>query len=115
MKEKQYALITGEPLTKFEEAILRMLKEVSESGYDPRAMVAVFMGDGDAVMTYYHETTMTDLMLAKGFIDLDIQNDNIVGNLPWYIEAAAREGLIESLEDDDDEWDTDNEEDIEDG
>ena len=112
MKAKQYTLITGEPLTKFEEAVLRMLHEVSECGYEPRAMVSVFMGDGDAVMTYYHETTMTDLMLAKGFIDLDIQNDNIAGNLAYYLDLAEKEGLIG---DDEFDWDGDNEEDIEDG
>lgn len=108
---KQYTLITGEPLTKFEGAVLRMLHEVAECGYEPRAMVTVFMGDGDAVMTYYHETTMTDLMIAKGFIDLDIQNDNVLGNLPWFLEQAQKDGLIELIDDDDyDEWEEDEEE-----
>ena len=27
-------------------------------------------------------------------LDLDIQNDNILGNLPHYVEQAAREGLL---------------------
>ena len=92
---KQYALITGEPLTEFEESVLKMLHDVAETGLTPKAMVGAILTDSDEVVTYYHNATMQDMMLAKCFIDLDIQNDNILGNLPWLVEQAEKEGLIE--------------------
>ena len=112
---KQYALITGEPLTEFEESVLRMLNDVAATGYTPKAMVGAILSDSGEVMTFYHNAEMTDMMVAKGFLELDIINDNVLGNLPWFLEQAKKDGLIEFVEDDDDEWDTDNEEDIEDG
>ena len=91
---KTYALITGEPLTDFEESVLKMLQTVGENG-TPRAMVGAVLMDSDEVVTFYHNATMQDMMVAKGFIDLDIQNDNTLGNLPWYIEQAEKEGLLD--------------------
>jgi hypothetical protein len=90
---KTYALITGEPLTEFEESVLRMLHTVAANG-TPRAMAGAVMLDSDEVVTFYHNATMQDMMVAKGFLDLDIQNDNTLGNLPWYIEQAEKEGLL---------------------
>lgn len=90
---KTYALITGEPLTDFEESVLKMLQTVAEQG-TPRAMVGAVLMDSDEVVTFYHRATMQDMMVAKGFIDLDIQNDNILGNLPWYVQRAETEGLL---------------------
>ena len=91
---KQYALITGEPLTEFEESVLRMLNDVAATGYTPKSMVGAILSDSDEVMTFYHNATMQDMMIAKGFIDLDIQNDNILGNLPFYLEQAEKDGLL---------------------
>lgn len=110
---KQYALITGEPLTEFEESVLRMLNDVAATGYTPKAMVGAILSDSGEVMTFYHNAEMTDMMVAKGFLELDIINDNVLGNLPWFLEQAKKDGLIEYVEDEDYEWD--NEEDIEDG
>ena len=110
---KQYALITGEPLTEFEESVLRMLNDVAATGYTPKAMVGAILSDSGEVMTFYHNAEMTDMMVAKGFLELDIINDNVLGNLPWFLEQAKKDGLIEFVEDEDYEWD--NEEDIEDG
>ena len=92
---KQYALITGEPLTDFEQSVLRMLHDVAESGYTPTAMVGAILTDSGEVMTYYHNATMQDMMVAKGFLELDIQNDNILGNLPFYLEQAGKAGLLD--------------------
>jgi hypothetical protein len=91
---KAYALITGEPLTDFEQSILKMLHTVAETG-TPRAMVGAILMDGDEVVTCYHQATMQDMMVAKGFIDLDIQNDNILSNLPWYTKQMWKEGLLD--------------------
>lgn len=106
---RQYALITGEPLTDFEQSVLRMLHDVAESGYTPTAMVGAILTDSGEVMTYYHNATMQDMMVAKGFLELDIQNDNILGNLPFYLEQAQKEGLIEMYGDE--EYDEEEEED----
>lgn len=98
---KQYALITGEPLTEFEESVLRMLHDVAETGYNPKAMVGAILSDSDEVMTFYHNATMQDMMVAKGFLELDIVNDNVLGNLPWFLEQAQKDGLIEMYGDED--------------
>jgi hypothetical protein len=95
---KQYALITGEPLTEFEESVLRMLQTVAENG-TPRAMAGAVILDSDEVVTFYHNATMQDMMVAKGYLELDIQTDNILGNLPWFVEQARREGLLGDEED----------------
>ena len=98
---KNYALITGEPLTDFEQSVLKMLHDVAETGYTPKAMVGAILSDSDEVMTFYHNATMQDMMVAKGFLELDIQNDNILGNLPFYLEQAQKDGLIEMYGDED--------------
>ena len=98
---KQYALITGEPLTDFEESVLRMLNDVAATGYTPKAMVGAILSDTEEVMTFYHNATMSDMMVCKGFLELDIMNDNILGNLPYYLEMAEKEGLIELYGDED--------------
>lgn len=108
---KRYQLISTEPLTEFEESVLKMLQDVADSGYVPKAMVGAILSDSGEVMTYYHNATMQDMTVCKGFIDLDIQNDNILGNLPFYLEQAEKAGLIGYEEDAEEDW----EEDIEDG
>jgi hypothetical protein len=102
---KQYALISGAPLTEFEDAVLKMLQQTAETDLVPRAMVCAILTDGGEIVTYYHKATMQDMMVAKGFIDLDIQNDNILGNLPWYLEQAEKDGLIEYDDEEEDEED----------
>lgn len=109
---KQYALITGEPLTDFEQSVLRMLHDVAESGYTPTATVGAILTDSGEVMTYYHNATMQDMMVAKGFLELDIINDNVLGNLPWFLEQAQKDGLIEMYGDEDDEEDWEEEDDV---
>ena len=113
MKAKQYTLITGEPLTEFEEAVLRMLHDVSATGYKPKAMAGAVIADSGEVMTFYHNAEMTDMMIAKGFLELDIINDNVLGNLPWFLEQAKKDGLIEYYDEDEDEedWEAEEEDD----
>ena len=96
---KNYALITGEPLNDFEQSVLKMLHDVAETGYTPKAMVGAILSDSDEVMTFYHNATMQDMMVAKGFLELDIVNDNVLGNLPWFLEQAQKDGLIEMYDD----------------
>lgn len=91
---KQYALVTGEPLTEFEEFVLRFLQDMAELNGTPKAVVGAVVTDADEVVTYYHKATMQDMMVAKSYLELDIQTDNILGNLPWFVEQARREGLL---------------------
>ena len=107
---KNYALITGEPLTDFEQSVLRMLHDVAETGYTPKAMVGAILSDSDEVMTFYHNATMQDMMVAKGFLELDIVNDNVLGNLPWFLEQAQKDGLIEFYDEDEEDWEEEDEE-----
>jgi hypothetical protein len=100
---KTYSLICNEPLSEFDNNILEMLNDFASSGVVPRAAIVVALTDSDEVATFYHKATMQDMMIAKGFIDLDIQNDNILGNLPHYIEQAAREGLLDDDYEEEDE------------
>ena len=109
---KQYALITGEPLTDFEEAVLRMLNDVAATGYTPKAMVGAILSDTEEVMTFYHNATMTDMMVAKCFLELDIVNDNVLGNLPWFLEQAKKDGLIELYDEDEEDWEEEEDEDV---
>lgn len=107
---KQYQLISTEPLTEFEQSVLKMLHDVAETGYTPKAMVGAILSDSDEVMTFYHNATMQDMMVAKGFLELDIANDNVLGNLPWFLEQAQKDGLIEMYGDEDD-WEEEYEDD----
>lgn len=106
---KNYALITGEPLTDFEQSVLRMLHDVAETGYTPKAMVGAILSDSEEVMTFYHNATMSDMMVAKGFLELDIVNDNVLGNLPWFLEQAKKDGLIEFYDEDEEDWEEEEE------
>lgn len=95
MAKRTYTLLCSEPLDEFDQSVLRLLETCADPGLRPRAAVFVVMTESEEVITGYHQASMQDMMVAKGFIDLDIQNDNILGNLPWYIEQAEQEGLIE--------------------
>lgn len=85
-KKRTYQLLCSEPLTDFDNQVLRMLQYLADRGFHPDGGVFVLLdAESDQVTTYYHNASMRDRILAKGFIDLDIQADNI---------AAAREGLV---------------------
>ena len=105
---KQYALITDEPLTPFEDAVLRMLHDVAETGYTPRSMMCVVLPEHGDAITYYHNATLEDMMLAKSYLELDMVHDTILANLPYYVERAEKEGLIE-FDDDRPEWEEEEE------
>lgn len=95
---KDFQLLSTEPLTDFEESVLRMLRDLGGMEYMPRAMVSVILTDSEEVLTFYHRAGMQDMLLAKGYIELDIINDNILGNLPYYVEQAEKEGLVGEYE-----------------
>lgn len=85
-KKRAYQLLCSEPLTDFDNQVLRMLQYLADRGFHPDGGVFVLLdAESDQVTTYYHNASTRDRILAKGFIDLDIQADNI---------AAAQGGLV---------------------
>ena len=102
---KEYQILSNEPLTDFDQSVLKMLNGVAQTG-TPKAMAGAVIMEKGEVLTFYHNAEMQDMMVAKGFLELDIQNDNVLGNLPWFLEQAQKEGLIEGYPEDGDyaEW-----------
>lgn len=98
---KEYQLLVNEPLTDFDQSVLKMLNGIAQSG-TPKSMVGIVILEEGEVVSFYHNAEMQDMMVAKGFLELDIMNDNILGNLPYYLEQAEKEGLLDTEEDFDD-------------
>ena len=85
-RKRAYQLLCSEPLTDFDNQVLRMLQYLADRGFHPGGGVFVLLdAESDQVTTYYHNASIRDRILAKGCIDLDIQADNI---------AAAQGGLV---------------------
>ena len=80
MPKKKYSLLSTEPLTEFDNFLLRVLNEMTEHGVKPRAaLIAVLDEDGN-IGTFYHQANLSDMILMRGFIDLDIQTDYLTAN-----------------------------------
>ena len=80
MPKKEYSLLSTEPLTEFDDFLLRVLKEMTAHGVKPRAaLIAVLDEDGN-IGTFYHDANLSDMILMRGFIDLDIQTDYLAAN-----------------------------------
>lgn len=92
---KQYTLLSSESMTPFEDELVAMLTTLAESELEPRSAITVIITETGEVATHYYNATMQDMMVAKGFIDLDIQSDAILGNLPFYARQAQEEGLLD--------------------
>ena len=94
MPKKEYSLLSTEPLTEFDNFLLQVLNELTEHGVKPRAaMFAVLDEDGN-IGTFYHDASLSDLILMRGFIDLDIQTDYLAANSmePLEDEEDSEEG-----------------------
>ena len=103
MPKKEYSLLSTEPLTESDDFILRVLKEMTEHGATPRAaMFAVLDEDGN-IGTFYHQANMSDMILMRGFIDLDIHTDYLAANSMELPEDYDGEEEEEEDEDEDEE------------
>ena len=80
MPKKEYSLLSTEPLTEFDNFLLRVLKEMTEQGVKPRAALFAVLDDEGNIGTFYHQANLTDMILMRGFIDLDIQTDYLTAN-----------------------------------
>lgn len=80
MPKKEYSLLSTEPLTEFDNFMLRVLKEMTEHGVKPRAALFAVLDEDWNIGTFYHDANLSDMILMRGFIDLDIQADYLAAN-----------------------------------
>ena len=80
MPKKEYSLLSTEPLTEFDEFLLRVLKEMTEHGVKPSAALFAVLDEYGNIGTFYHDASLYDMILMRGFIDLDIQTDYLAAN-----------------------------------
>ena len=80
MPKKEYSLLSTEPLTEFDDFLLRVLKEMTEHDESPRAALIAVLDDAGNIGTFYHDANLSDMILMRGFIDLDIQTDYLAAN-----------------------------------
>ena len=80
MPKKEYSLLSTEPLTEFDNFLLRVLKEMTEHGVKPRAALFAVLDEDGNIGTFYHNANLYDMILMHGFIDLDIQTDYLAAN-----------------------------------
>ena len=92
MPKKQYSLLSTETLTAFDNDMLKAMHEIADSGFEPRAAVLIAVDNEGNVGTFYHNADLSDMILMKGFLDLDIQADNIAVRLPELLGEEEEEG-----------------------
>ena len=95
MPKKEYSLLSTEPLTEFDNFMLRALQDMAEHGGAPRAALVAVLDDEGNIGTFYHQANLSDMILMRGFIDLDIQTDYLAANsmeLPEEDEEDPEEG-----------------------
>lgn len=80
MPKKEYSLLSTEPLTEFDNFLLRVLKEMTEHGVTPRAALFAVLDEDGNIGTFYHQANLSDMILMRGYIDLDIQTDYLTAN-----------------------------------
>ena len=80
MPKKEYSLLSTEPLTEFDNFMLRVLQEMTEHGVKPKAALFAVLDEDGNIGTFYHQANLSDMILMRGFIDLDIQTDYLAAN-----------------------------------
>ena len=80
MPKKEYSLLSTEPLTEFDNFILRTVQDLSEHCGAPRAAIVAVLDDAGNIGTFYHQANLPDMILMRGFIDLDIHTDYLAAN-----------------------------------
>ena len=80
MPKKEYSLLSTEPLTEFDNFILRTVQDLSEHCGAPRAAIVAVLDNEGNIGTFYHQANLSDMILMRGFIDLDIQTDYLAAN-----------------------------------
>lgn len=86
MSKKEYSLLSTEPLTDFDNFLLQALREMDAHGGAPRAAVLAVLDEEGNIGTFYHQANLSDMILMRGFIDLDIHTDYLAANDPEILE-----------------------------
>ena len=86
MHKKEYSLLSTEQLTEFDNFMLRGLQEMADFGVTPRAALIAVLDDEGNIGTFYHQANLSDMILMRGFIDLDIHTDYLAANAPLALE-----------------------------
>ena len=60
--------------------MLRALQDMAEHGGAPRAALVAVLDDEGNIGTFYHQANLSDMILMRGFIDLDIHTDYLAAN-----------------------------------
>lgn len=53
---------------------------MAEHGGEPRAALVAVLDDEGNIGTFYHQANLSDMILMRGFIDLDIHTDYLAAN-----------------------------------
>ena len=80
MPKKEYSLLSTEPLTEFDNFMLQALQDMAEHGGAPRAALIAVLDDEGNIGTFYHQANLSDMILMRGFIDLDIHTDYLAAS-----------------------------------
>ena len=80
MPKKEYSLLSTEPLTEFDNFMRRALQDMAEHGGAPRAALIAVLDDEGNIGTFYHQANLSDMILMRVFIDLDIHTDYLAAN-----------------------------------
>ena len=80
MPKKEYSLLSTEPLTEFDNFLLRVLKEMTAHCVKPRAALFAVLDEDGNIGTFYHQANLSDMILMRGYVDLDIQTDYLTAN-----------------------------------
>ena len=80
MPKNEYSLLSTEPLTEFDNFLLRVLKEMTAHCVKPRAALFAVLDEDGNIGTFYHQANLSDMILMRGYVDLDIQTDYLTAN-----------------------------------
>ena len=73
MSKKLYSLLSTEPLNDFEDSMIQALQLLADQGVQPRAAALAVLDEEGNVGTYYHNASLQDMIILKGYLGLDIQ------------------------------------------
>ena len=80
MPKKEYSLLSTEPLTEFDNFLLRVLKEMTAHCVKPWAALFAVLDEDGNIGTFYLQAHLSDMLLMRGYVDLDIQTDYLTAN-----------------------------------
>lgn len=109
MMNRDYALISTGGTSDFENSFLNFLRDWPSDKPPKSYVIPAVPEDGDVddagMVLFTWRSTLNDMILAKGHLDLHIQHEALLENLGTYFHAAAEEGILPCQLDQDDQDD----------